>query len=182
MTTGFQTTFFTTFTSKTEKTVLYYQIQYPHAWLAGNVLLERESGNLLVLGAHFNPIKDSLEVLNRFTLEGKGPLHYVVLALTVLIPLFILYALILCIRSPIRRKWLWILFILFGFLKLRFDWTSGLYDFQLLSVSLFGAGVFQSGPYSPWIFSLAIPVGAIVFLSLRRRLRLQEPHVSGPAA
>jgi hypothetical protein len=103
-------------------------------------------------------------------LTGKTPLHFVVLALAILIPVFVLYALVVCFRSTIRRKWLWVIFIIFGLMKFRFDWTTGLHDIKPVSIVLFGVGAIQASPYSPWIFELALPVGALVFLALRSKL------------
>jgi len=181
LTIGFNTTIFRTLSQETKKTNLVYQFQFRHTWVVGNVLLSRESDATYVLGAHFHPVRDSLEVLNRFTFDGKTPLHYTVLAFCFLIPAFILYALVVCIRSPVRRKWLWIIFIVLGLFEFRFDWTTGLYDFKPISLLLFGVGVVQSSPYAPWVFELALPIGALVFLMRRRKLILPKPPARNKA-
>jgi hypothetical protein len=97
-----------------------------------------------------------------------------VFAVWLAVPLLIIVALIICIRSRIRRKWLWIIFILLGFIRFRFDWASGHFDVQPVSVALFGASFFRPSPYAPWILGFAIPVGAIIFLISRRRLLLED--------
>jgi hypothetical protein len=113
----------------------------------------------------------SLQEYNRFALVGKNAIHYIVLSLVVAVPLFIVYALVLCLKTPIaRRKWLWMLFIALGFSRLSFNWTDGAYKIQPISFSLLGAGFLKAGPYAPWIFTVAVPVGAIVFLVKRRSL------------
>ena len=116
-------------------------------------------------------MKQSLEEANRFTFEGKGPIHYIVFALTVAVPLFIVYALVLCFKTPIaRRKWLWLLFVALGFFQLTLNWTDGAFGIQPISFALLGAGFVRAGPYMPFIFNVTIPIGAIVFLARRRSL------------
>ena len=151
-------------------TNLSYQIHFPDSWAAGNIAVGHQSGATYIVDSHFRSIPDSLEVLNRFAFSGKSVVHYLVFALCVAIPLLILVALILCIRSRVRRKWLWIVFILLGFVQFRFDWSSGHFDVQPVSFALFGASAFRPGPYAPWILGFAIPVGAILFLLVRRRI------------
>ena len=167
---------------QTRRTDLSYQIHFKDSWVAGDVVLGQKSDAVYVLGTHFRPITDSLENINRFTLSGKSPIHFAVLALCVLIPSFMLYALVVCIRSPIRRKWLWIIFIIFGLMKFRFDWTSGRSDVQPVSIVLFGTGAFSSGFCGPWVLDWSLPVGALVFLVRRRKLTLPNPPIRQPAA
>ena len=158
----------------TRTTNLSYQIHFTDSWAAGNIAVGHQGGATAVVDSHFQSISDSLEVLNRFTFAGKSVVHYLVFAICVTIPLLILVALIVCIRSRIRRKWLWIIFILLGFVQFRFDWSSGHFDMQPISFALFGASAFRPSPYAPWILGFAIPVGAIVFLAFRRRLLLDD--------
>ena len=152
------------------RTNISYQIHFPDSWAVGNVYVGRKSGVSCILGSHFQQVPDSLEVLNRFTLHGKSPIHYAVLAACIAIPAFILYTLVVCIRSCILRKWLWTVFILFGIFQLSFDWTSGRIDIQPISILLFGETVIRASPYSAWVLSCGVPLGAIIFLSRRRKL------------
>jgi hypothetical protein len=158
----------------TRTTNLSYQIHFSDSWAAGNVALGHPGGAMSVLGSHFQPVPDSLEALNRFTLTGKSMVHYLVFAACIAVPAFILVALVVCIRSRIRRKWLWIIFILLGFVQSRLDWASGHVEVQPISFALFGASAFKPGPYAPWTLGFSIPVGAIIFLVFRRRLLLDD--------
>jgi hypothetical protein len=153
-------------TGTARTTNLSYQIRFRDSWVAGDVSVGHPSGPPTVLSWQFQPIPDSLEGLNRFTFAGKSLVHYLVFAACIAVPAFILVALIVCIRSRIRHKWLWIIFILLGLVAFRFDWASGQFDVQPISFLLFGASAFRVG-YAPWILSFAIPVGAIIFLLLR---------------
>jgi hypothetical protein len=158
----------------TRTTNLSYQIHFKDSWTVGNVLLGHPSGTVSVLGSRFQPVPDSLEVLNRFTFTGKSIIHYLVFAVCVVVPAFILFALVVCIRSRIRRKWLWIIFILLGFVQFRFDWASGRFDIQPITFALFGASAFRPSPYAPWILGFAIPLGAVLFLICRRKLIISD--------
>ena len=154
---------------------LTFEHQYSSVWLLTNVVLQRRDGHVTVLGLHANPMRQSLEDVNRFTFEGKGPIHYIVFVLVVGVPLFIAYALVLCFKTPIaRRKWLWLLFVALGFFQLSLNWTDGAYGIQAISFALLGAGFVRAGPYAPFILNVAIPVGAIVFMVRRRSLVAQS--------
>lgn len=151
---------------------LTFEYAYPDAkWVLVNTVLERRDGKLFLTGVHFQPLSQSLETQNRFTFEGKGPLHYGVIALAILVPLLVLYALVVCAKTKhLNRKWLWLIFILLGVVQLSLNWTTGAWELQVLRVLLFGAGFWQAGPSAPTIIAIAVPLGAIVFL-LRQRGR-----------
>lgn len=51
---------------------------------------------------------------------------------------------------------------------------SGHFDGQPISFVLFGASCFRPSPYAPWILGFAIPIGAMLFLLLRRRLLIDN--------
>jgi hypothetical protein len=158
----------------TRTTNLSYQIHFPEEWAAGTVVVGHPGSAMSVLGSQFQAIPDSLQALNRFTFAGKSFFHYLVFAVCIAVPTLILITLIVCIRSRIRRKWLWIIFILLGFVQFQFDWASGHFGVQPLSFALFGASAFRSGPYAPWMLSFTIPIGAIIFVVVRRRILVDD--------
>lgn len=165
-------------TSKTSGRTVYdltFEYEYSGYWLLANVVLQRSNEQVTVLGLHVNPMQQSLKHLNRFTFEGKGILHYVVLAIAIAVPVFILYVLVLCFRAPIpKRKWLWLLFVALGFVQFSLNWTNGAFGMQPISFLLLGAGYVQAGPFAPFILKFSIPIGAIVFLAKRRSLAAQS--------
>jgi hypothetical protein len=151
---------------------LAYEYEYPDAWVLANVVLERRDGQLSLQGIHVARRPQSLARTNRFTFEDKGWSHYAVFALAVSVPIFIVYALVACARTPLpRRKWLWMLFIAVGLVQLQFNWSDGAWDVLPLSFLLLGAGFTQASPVAPVIFGVAFPLGAAVFLARRRALR-----------
>lgn len=156
-----------------------YEYEYPDKWLLINAAVKREGAAQTIIGLNVKPIDSSLEAINRFSLAGRSALQYVVLVAAVLVPLFCLYALVICIRTPMRgRKWPWILFILFGVCSLSINWTSGAWEFHSLSFLLLGASAVRS-PYGPWVLSAAFPLGAAWFL-LRRKGHVRV--VAAPAS
>jgi len=161
---------------------LTFQFQYPEKWLLANVATRKSGGQILVIGLNVYPLADSLEKLNAFTLTGKTAGHHVVLFLAAFVPLFIVYALVLCARTPIpKRKWLWVLFVLSGFGQFSLNWTDGALRYNLLSFLMFGGGAMKMGPYAPWIVSCSFPLGALVFLYKRKKWLEPQPAVVADA-
>ena len=160
----------------TKRTDLTYQIRFADAWAVGYVNIQHYSGgNTTILASRFQWVPDSLENINRFTFSGKSVAHYLVFAICIAMPLFIIFTLVVCIRTPVRRrKWLWVIFILLGFGKFQFAWTSGQFGVQPLSFLFLGASVFRPSLYASWVFSFAVPLGAIIFLGTRRKLRAPD--------
>jgi hypothetical protein len=149
---------------------LSFQYEYPTKWLLASVVLKKTGDALVVTGVNVKPLTDSLESINRFTFEGKGLSHYLIFLAAVLVPLIILVSLVVCIRTPIpKRKWLWVLFILFGFFELSFDWTTGAVNIDPVYFLLFGAGLFKPGPFGAVVISVSVPLGALIFLWRRKR-------------
>ena len=146
------------------------QYEYPEKWLLVNVVFQKNGSDITVMGMNTNPLRDSLQNINRFTWKGKGVRHFVIFGYAVIMPLFMLYALVLCIRTPIpKRKWLWVIFILLGFGQIALNWTDGNLNITPISFQILGAGFGKLSPYGPWLFSVSFPIGAVVFLLRRKK-------------
>jgi hypothetical protein len=146
-----------------------FEYEFPGAWMLANVVVEERGGRKIIAGFNVYPRSQSLEAENRFGLVGKQPIQYLVLAGAAGALLISVYALIVCARTaPLRRKGLWILFILAGVGKFAVNWTSGEWRVFPLSAQLPSASA-TAPLYGPWIVSFSIPVGAIVFLFYARR-------------
>lgn len=155
------------------------QYAYPGKWLLANVVLNKQDGRHTLLGLHVNPLPDSLQNINRFTFAGKGAAHFIMFTLAIAVPAFILVALVLCIRTPIpRRKWLWIVFILFGFMRFSLNWTDGSMNFSPLSMHLFGAMFGWAAPAAPMVLAVSIPLGAVMFFVRRSQWLVQARNQS----
>jgi hypothetical protein len=149
---------------------LSYEFQFADKFMLINVARKMKDGAETIVGFRVQPLAASLEAMNHFSLANKSAIQYGVLAVAVAAVIFTLYALILCIRTKIeRRKWLWILFILFGFGKVMVNWTTGKWGFTILAAQLFSANA-AAAYFGPWIISVSLPVGAAMFLSRRKQL------------
>jgi hypothetical protein len=113
------------------------EYQFPSKWLLVEVITRKKGDVSTVVGFHVNPMPDSLENLNKFTLVGKSATQYLVLAFAVCSLLFSFYVLVLCIRAKNgKTKWLWMLFILLGVGKLAVNWTTGEFTFTPLAFQI----------------------------------------------
>jgi hypothetical protein len=158
---------------------LTFEYRFHDRFVLANVATKIINGVTSIVGFHVQPESGSLESRNRFTLGGKNALQYGVLTLAVGVAIFTLCVLVVCIRTKLkRRKWLWILFILFGFGKLSVNWATGQWGIQVLAAQLFSASTYADF-FGPWIISVSLPIGAMVFLRFRRTLRVDDPTHSG---
>ena len=144
---------------------------FEEGWAVAEVVLAKENERLVVKGVHVNRLSQSLEETNAFALSGKSITHYLFLIGAVAIPLFIVFSLVLCVKTSMeRRKWLWVIFVLFGFVGLSLDWTTGQMSAQPISLYLLGVMAYTASPYSPWVITMSVPFGAMIFLWRRKSL------------
>lgn len=164
---------------------LSYQWEGVDRFFAGNVAWIQSSGKNVVMGLSLRPIKAPLQEIHKFSFKNKGLLHWVYLTFACILPFFVIFTAISCFRAPIKkRKWLWIIFILFGCVfETSLNWTSGelsglinnssgSYRIAFGSLKFLGAGYSRASVYSPVMISIAFPLGAIIFLIRRRKLVL----------
>lgn len=156
-----------------------FQYEFSSSWLLINVVLEKNGdGKFVVTGFNVNPVMDSLANTNMFSFKNKTIIHYIVLVLTIIIPVIIAVTLIFCIITPIQKKWRWIIFILLGFGKISFNWTYGDINFQILSIQFFGSGFVRASNFAPWILSSSVPLGAILFWIKKMKLNKKKDEVN----
>ena len=161
-----------------------FEYDWGDKWFIENLAVREKDGVNTVIGLHVFSIPKSMEEQNKFTLGGKTVVQYAILVAAVGAVVLTLYALVACIRTKhLRRKWLWVLFILVGFGSVGVNWTTGQTGYQILQIKLFSAGA-AAEFYGPWIITLGIPVGAIWFLLRRRqgRLKINAPQPASGAA
>ncbi|GEM_PF-861950 len=145
-----------------------YQLHFEKAWVIVNITLKYQDNKLMIYNFSVNEIPKPISELNAFTLSNKTLVHYVILLLAILIPIFIVFSIILCARTKMKKKWLWIIFISLGIGQLSVNWATGQLGFQMLQLQLLGAGCIRSGLYGPWILTVGMPVGAIIFFVKRK--------------
>jgi len=138
--------------------------------------LWRGSEQLELIAVQVQPLPASLESLNRFTLRGKGIGHYAFLIAVPAVLGTMGYALYVwfAARSRLRRRWVLLVALFLGIPSWNLNWTTGGWSFQPLRAQLFCLGGLKQTPYSPWIFSCSVPLGALLFLLMRRRWIVRE--------
>ncbi len=140
--------------------------------LAVTCVLSDDGQAVALKSVRVNFLPRALADRNRFFTPEAGFGNYAFLALAIFETAFMLWALFRCVSGPWpswRWRWLWLLVIPTGFGRFSLDWTTG-HWFFLASINLPGviAGS-QAGPYNPIIISFGVPLGAMIFLVLRRR-------------
>lgn len=161
-------------TSEKRRTNLTYQYQFADAWVLAAVTIDSIGDSKKVIGVNVNPIPRSLGDLNAFTLSGKSIKHYMLMTIAVIVPIFIIFTIVVCVRTKMRKKWLWVLFILIGVAGLKLNWTTGQIGLQPISFHLLGSGISKMGLYAPWILTISFPLGAVMFLIKRNKLQAAQ--------
>ena len=164
---------------------LAYELRTGHAWTVASLFIVEEFDMLFVDGVGVRRSPASLRTIHRFTLEGKTPAHLAMFAALVGVATFSLVVAVLVLQTPMRRRWLWVAVALLGAGKFGFNWTTGETFTQILSIQLFGAGLYHAGIVGPWLLVVSFPAGALVALDRRRHalsvLQLPVAHVDLPA-
>jgi hypothetical protein len=141
------------------------EYEFPNQWLLMKVFTRQKGTVTTLTGFTVEPLSESVENLNRFTLIGKGSIQYLTLSLATCSLLFSFWALITYLRSePGPLKWLWVPFILTGVSRFSVNWTTAVWDFTVLSVQ-FPCGVALHAVYGAWIVSASIPLPAIFLMN-----------------
>ncbi len=145
------------------------------------MVVHSQNGKSAITSFYVEPESESLEAANRFTLRGRQPVQYVILSAGIVSIAVMLYALVLCIRTPMeKRKWLWIVIILLGLGKVAVDWTSGEISYHIFWISIPPAWM-GAELYGAWIVTVSVPLGALPFLVLRGRLRKPTASTGPPS-
>jgi hypothetical protein len=144
------------------------EYEFPDGWVLAVITIQRKVDIVTITGFHVKPIPDSLEDTNRFSLVPKGPTQLLALLLATVALAFCVYAFVECIRwEEGKRKWLWAIVVLCGVMRFAVNWTTGEWDFTLLSICV-PCATASAAPYGPWIVGVYFPLGAILFLLGRR--------------
>lgn len=150
---------------------LSYEYEYPNnLWVYYTFQILKNDSDFEVQTFNITPSDHSLSLDYEFTFHNKTFRHFLWLFFSIFVPLFMLTTIVFTIKTPIKKKWLWIIFILVGFVSFSLNWTTGEFGISPISFKLLGAGFFKSGIIAPWIISFSIPFGAIFFWIKRRQI------------
>lgn len=153
---------------------LTFEYHFSDRYVIASLATKLKDNKLSIIGFHVYPESESLESQNRFKWSGKSALQYAALTFAIGAALSTLIALIAAARTKFkRRKWLWILFILFGVGKFSVNWTTGQWGVQLFALQLFSASSYAE-LYGPWVISVSLPIGAVAFLLRRNSIRIRD--------
>jgi hypothetical protein len=148
-----------------------FEYQFSDGWSLANVVLKKSNETLSVVGFNVYRTAASQKEINKFSLNGKSAVQFMVLAMAAVSAIFVLVTAYFCIRTPMpKRKWLWLLFVLVGIGSISVNWTTGQYWIQPLYVMLFLSPANSAGPFAPWIISTSLPIGAIIFWFKRKAI------------
>ena len=132
-------------------------------WLSANVATRSVRGETSVIGFSAHILPGRLEELHAFTLVGKSFVHYLWLALAVIVPLVTIGTAIRVIRAKgMPRRWLWAVAALIASPAFTLNWTTGQGVLANNLFVLFGGAFVRSGPAAPWSLTFAVPIGAFV--------------------
>jgi hypothetical protein len=160
---------------------LTYEYEFPRQWVFADIMLQRMNGKLNIERIHVAPMSMSFERANAFSFAGKSDEQSSFLMVMLFNAAFIFVTGFVCLATPIPKwKWAWLIFVLCGLVTFRLNWTTGAWDWQLLSFVLFGAAATKA-PYGPVMLQIGLPIGAATFW-MRRDTWLEQAHASAPAA
>lgn len=160
---------------KGTNTSVVLEYEFPsNKWILVEMLVYSKAEESAITYFHVEQEPASLEDLNRFTLIGKEPVQYVILGAAIGVAGLMIYALVLCIRTPMaKHKWLWIILIFLGVAKIGVNWTTGETFYRIIYLFI-PAATAGKDLYGPWSISISLPVGALLFLTYREKLRKRE--------
>lgn len=161
-------------TATLEQILTITEVNYPSSDLVIEMLQYRVDDEVTIGGFRVTP-KDELVEIFTATMQDATFGGYMMIVCMLFILAISLYSLILCINTDIeRRKWLWILFIIFGFFEINFNWSSQAYSFNLINISLLSVGWDKANCFSPLFLSFGLPIGAIIFLCKRHKPKFDK--------
>lgn len=159
-----------------------FEYRFESGWALANLLLSKADRRRSVSGFDVYRTNGSQRDLNAFTLQGKSAAQLALLAAAMVIPVFTLVTLGYCIATPIADlKGLWVLFVVMGVASLSVNWTTGQFVAAPLHLRFFSVSAIAAGPHAPWIISVSLPLGAVVFWFKRKRW-LAEAAAANAAA
>lgn len=151
-----------------------YHFEFPEKWALITYRLVDEGQGLKILGLNINVSDVSFKEINSFGNAGVTPLRISVLIWGLFSVVSIIWIFVLAAKEKhLKRKPLWLIFIILGVGGFSLNWTTEAWAFQILNFSVLGAGFSTAGPFSPWIIKVAFPLGAFIFLFLKKQGKLK---------
>ncbi|NQT87603.1 hypothetical protein HQ560_12610 [bacterium] len=162
---------------RSQRTSIDYQIEFENAYVVVSVVVETrkdEEGEdvMTVTSFRTDEVEQRLQDQNVLGFSDLGTGHYVFITVAVVVLLATIAAVLMCVFGRGSRKVLWILLILMGVGSVRFNWTTGDQRYALLTLPQFPSiRIAQESAYAPWHVSMGLPLGVVLFVMHRRRLK-----------
>ena len=163
-------------TGKTDKSeyTSYHQIRGKTAYIIIQSVVMVNDGKIKLKKFQPSPVRKNLKENPLFPYVATGLVPYFVIGLYIPAVCFMLYALVICVRSRISRKWLWIIIIIIGMARLNLDLLVGTFRLDLLDMKPIISFVRFIKLWLSSTLSIAIPYGAFIFLFFRHKLTLND--------
>lgn len=115
------------------------------------------------------------------TLRGANPLQWAVAVLGVAVMVFSFWMVIDCAGSKIKRKALWIIAVLFGFLSITFSLSPGECVRLFFGVgNIVTASALKVYSTAELQLALVLPIGALVYFIKRKELKARAAIIRRP--
>ncbi|MCT4543630.1 MAG: hypothetical protein N4A63_08820 [Vallitalea sp.] len=134
-----------------------YQLKFNNIWLIYTSIVSKIDDRYFLTKIDYRELSDSLWETNKFTLQNKGVLHYIILFFTIIIMLFTCVTSVTSFGSGNQIGIVWSILILFGIGSLRFNWFSGEVGINLLRIGIPSYIVERECTYMPIILTLHFP-------------------------
>jgi hypothetical protein len=158
------------FTGSSTQRTLEYQLHAGGKWAYIRVIVDEDAHDTRrVASFGVYQLSSSLQSLNALTLRNASFGALAAAATSLIAMLISLYAAVQVVRSPLQRKWLWVIVALLGFGKIGVAWHTGQVQQQWMAVQLLDTGIQRQGLYGPWWIFFSLPGGAFIALDRRRR-------------
>ena len=140
-----------------------YEFNYDNYYYGFIITIKEEENKLSIIGFNGNKFDRPISEINKLSSSNLGLSHIIFIILSIAIVGFIIFSIIDIAKSEIKKKWIWIIISLIGFCGISLNWTTSDIDFKLLTIKLLGIGFSRAGDFAPWILSISIPIGAIIY-------------------
>lgn len=152
-----------------------YEYEMDEFYSVFNVMVIEQNGQNKIDGIDVKLYEESWNERSTISLKGKGFTHYLVLLICIIEVLLIAISLAVMLRSNLRRKWLLAIVILMGNLVIVFNWTTGEFLFDAITLSFFGVGYSEGDLIAPINLTFSIPLGVLYFwATYMRRKRFEK--------
>lgn len=128
---------------------------------------------------YIKPLPKSVEELYKVSFSNGTIINYIFICLAIIIIGIILYSLYLIVKTKMKRKWLWFLFSFLGFIKISSLWGTSYIKINPFTITFLGVSFIKTNLLTPYVLSISIPIGAIIFLIRRKKLILTKDIKDG---